>query len=192
MPSPKSYFLKNMMCRCCVRYLEEKLTNNGVRVLDINLGQVTIDASVKGSAEKTIEIAEDLGFEIIKKRDLVLVEEIKIAVIELIHHLNNANSIIRKSDYLVEKLGMSYQHLSKTFSQHEPVTLEKYIILQKIEKIKELIDSDEYTMSEIAYMMDYSSVQHLSSQFKQVTGLNPSDYKKSDRSMRKSLDELYS
>ena len=192
MPGPKSFFLKNMMCRCCVRFLEEKLTASGIKVLEISLGQVTIDASKEENIQKTIEIEEDLGFEIITKRDLVLVEQIKIAVIELIHHLNNANSIIRKSDYLVEKLGMSYQHLSKTFSQHEPLTLEKYIILQKIEKIKELIDGDEYTMSEIAYLMDYSSVQHLSSQFKQVTGLNPSDYKKSDRSMRKSLDDIYS
>jgi len=191
MSSPKSYFLKNMMCRCCVRYLEEKLKAKGVKVIEISLGQVTIEASEQKSVDNTLEITAELGFEIIKTRDLVLVEHIKIAVIELIHHLNNANSIIRKSDYLVEKLGMSYQHLSKTFSQHESITLEKYIILQKVEKIKELIDSGEYTMSEIAYMMDYSSVQHLSNQFKQVTGLNPSDYKKSDRSMRHSLDELY-
>lgn len=191
MSSPKSYFLKNMMCRCCIRYLREKLEDAGVRVIEVGLGQLTIDASVPDSEDKVTEITGELGFEIIHKRDLILVEQIKIAVIELIHHLNNTNSIIRKSDYLVEKLGMSYQHLSKTFSQHEPITLEKYIILQKVEKIKELIDSDEYTMSEISYIMDYSSVQHLSAQFKQITGLTPSDYRKSDRSMRTSLDELY-
>lgn len=191
MGTEKSFFLKNMMCRCCVKYLEEKLRGAGVRVLEASLGQLTIDSTEPGSVKKTQEIIAELGFEIIKERDQILVEQIKIAVIELIHHLNNTNSIIRKSDYLVEKLGMSYQHLSKTFSHHEPITLEKYIILQKTEKIKELIDGDDYTMSEIAYLMDYSSIQHLSSQFKQVTGLTPSEYKKSDRSMRKSLDELY-
>lgn len=191
MITEKSFFLKNMMCKCCVKFLEEKLRAAGVSVLEVTLGQLTIDSTPPGSVKKTEDIVAEMGFEIITKRDQILVEQIKIAVIELIHHLNNTNSIIRKSDYLVEKLGMSYQHLSKTFSHHEPITLEKYIILQKTEKIKELIDSEEYTLSEIAYMMDYSSIQHLSSQFKQVTGLTPSEYKKSDHSMRKSLDELY-
>lgn len=191
MSTPKSYFLKNMMCHCCVRFLQEKLEAAGVKIIEIGLGQLTVDVSSAKTDQKVEEITADLGFEIIKKRDLVLVEQIKIAVIELVHQLNNTNSIIRKSDYLVDKLGMSYQHLSKTFSQHEPITLEKYIILQKVEKIKEMIDSDEYTLSEIAYIMDYSSVQHLSAQFKNVTGLTPSDYRKSDRSMRKAVDDMY-
>ncbi|MCK4923163.1 MAG: helix-turn-helix transcriptional regulator [Bacteroidales bacterium] len=183
--------MKNMICRCCVSYLSDKLLAAGVKIIEISLGQLSVEVKNQKMLKITEEIISELGFEIIQNRDLVLVEQIKMAIIDLIHHLNNANSVIRKSDYLVEKLGMSYPHLSKTFSMHEPITLEKYIILQKVEKIKELIDSDEYSMSEISYLMDYSSIQHLSAQFKQITGLTPSDYKKSDRSMRKSIDELY-
>ena len=163
----------------------------GVEVVEISLGQLSVEIKDEQTLQITEEIVVEMGFEIITSRDLALVEQIKMAIIDLVHHLNNANSVIRKSDYLVEKLGMSYPHLSKTFSQHESITLEKYIILQKTEKIKELIDGEEYSMSEISYLMDYSSIQHLSAQFKQITGLTPSEYKKSDRSMRKSVDELY-
>jgi AraC family transcriptional regulator len=192
MSNRKTYFLRNMVCSCCITLLQERLEKTGFIVTEIRLGEVTVESNHPDlSDEKAVSLFNDLGFEVIRDKNIHLVEQIKIAVIELIHELNNVNSIIRKSDYLVEKLGMSYQQLSKTFSQHEPVTLEKFIILHKIEKIKELIDSGEYTLSEIAWMMDYSSVQHLSSQFKQITGLTPSDYKKSDHSVRKSLESLY-
>lgn len=187
----KTYFLKNMVCSCCLKLLKERLEKKNIQIQEIKLGELTAILKYDRQEEIIETVVEDLGFDIIKQRDEILVEEIKKAVIELIHQLNNVDSIIRKSDYLVEKLGMSYQHLSKTFSSHEPVTLERYIILQKTEKIKELIDSNEYTLSEISYLMDYSSIQHLSSQFKQITGLTPSEYKRSDRSMRKPIDDLY-
>ena len=128
---------------------------------------------------------------LIKSREHKIIDQIKTAVIELIHHSNNVDSIVRKSEYLVEKLGLGYQQLSKLFSKHEDITLERYIILNKIERIKELIDSDEYSLSEIAYIMDYSSVQYLSNQFKKETGLSVSDYKKSDKSIKRTLDNLY-
>ena len=191
MTGKKTYFLRNMVCNCCKILLSERLEKMGIEVIEVKLGEI----SVKIVSEKSIEIIEsvtdELGLEIITEKDKILVEEIKKAVIELIHELNNTDSVIRKSEYLVEKLGMSYQHLSKSFSSTEPVTLERYIILQKTEKIKELIDSNEYSLSEIAYMMDYSSIQHLSSQFKQITGLTPTQYKSSDRNLRRSIDELY-
>lgn len=129
--------------------------------------------------------------DIVEDKEEQLVEDIKVSVIELIHGLNNMNSIIRKSDYLVEKLGKSYQQLSKIFSAHEPITLEKYIILHKIERTKELIDQDDYTLSEISYMMDYSSVQYLSNQFKKITGVSVSDYKKGSSNYKKSLSDLF-
>ena len=105
--------------------------------------------------------------------------------------MNNVDSVVRKSDYLVEKLGYSYPYLSKIFNSHEPVTLEKYIILQKIERIKQLIDNEDFTLSEIAFMMDYSSVQYLSNQFRKITGMSVSEYKASDRSAKKPLDRIY-
>ncbi len=188
----KTYFLRNMVCNCCIVLLKERLEKAGVQVTNIRLGDVTIEFDDQNISEAQLfDLIGELGFEIIRDKNRQLVEQIKHAVIELIHQLNNVNSIIRKSDYLVEKLGMNYSYLSRIFSQYEPVTLERFIILNKIEKIKELIDSDEYTLSEISYMMDYSSVQHLSAQFRQITGLTPSEYKRSDHSMRTSLESLY-
>jgi AraC-like DNA-binding protein len=106
-----------------------------------------------------------------------LVDDTKKAVVDLIHRMNNVNSIVQKSDYLVERLGVSYQKLSRLFSKHEGMTLEKYIIQHKIERIKQLINEGEFSLSEIAYMMDYSSVQYLSNQFKKHTGLSVRDYR---------------
>ncbi len=101
------------------------------------------------------------------------------------------NSVVRKSEYIVEKMGKSYSHLSRVFSRFESVTLEKYIIYQKIERIKDLIDQDELTLSEIAYMMDYSSVQYLSNQFKKITGFSVTEYKSGDAGGKRFIDELY-
>lgn len=184
--------VKNMVCKCCIRVIKSELEKSGININEIRLGIINIsyDSSLI-SPEKISNILSELGFELIIGRDEMLVEQIKSAVIELVHYLNNVNSIIRKSDYLVEKLGYTYQHLSKTFSRHESITLERFIILHKIERIMELIDGNEFTLSEIAYMMDYSSVQHLSMQFRSITGLSVSEYKKSDKSIKKPLDNLY-
>lgn len=184
--------VKNMVCNCCIRVIRAELIKSGVHINEIRLGiiNITYDPSLNNQ-DKISNILSELGFELVISRDEILVEQIKLAVIELVHYLNNVNSIIRKSDYLVEKLGYTYQHLSKTFSRHESITLERFIILHKIERIMELIDGNEYTLSEIAYMMDYSSVQHLSMQFKNITGLSVSEYKKSDKSIKKPLDKMY-
>ena len=124
------------------------------------------------------------------EKEEALVEKIKQALIELIHLSNNNNSIIRNSDYLVEKTGMNYQYLSSLFKQKEKITLEKYIILLKIEKAKELITYNELSLSEISYMMGYSSVQYLSSQFKNITGLTVSQFKQSPNKSRKPLNKI--
>ncbi len=183
--------IKNMLCACCTRLLELEFEKAGIKTLLIRAGyaQIEFDTEVH-SLESIQKILEKNGMALIKTREQKIAEQIKTAVIELIHHSNNVNSILRKSEYLVEKLGMSYQQLSKLFSKHEAITLEKYIIRNKIERIKELIDSDEYSLSEIAYMMDYSSVQYLSNQFKRETGMSVSEYKKSDKSIKRTLDKL--
>ncbi len=184
--------IKNMICTCCIRLLKIEFEKAGIIVLKARPGvlHVKFDSSQISLYEMEL-ILEELGMELIKTRDHKIIEQIKTAVIELIHQSNNVDSLVRKSDYLVEKLALSYQQLSKLFSKHESITLEKYIILNKIERIKELIDSNEYSLSEIAYMMDYSSVQYLSNQFKKETGMSVSDYKKSDLSIKRTLDNLY-
>jgi AraC family transcriptional regulator len=184
-------YVKNMVCNCCKLFLKEKLEEMGIRVKEISLGKIRIVHPEKAISREAINsMLLRYGFELAHNREEQLVSEIKLAVIELIHHLNNVDSIVRKSDYIVEKLGLSYPYLSKVFSEHEHQTLEKYIILQKIERIKHLIDSEEFTLSEISYMMDYSSVQYLSNQFKSITGITVSQYKESDRSLKTPIDEI--
>jgi len=181
-----------MICSCCIKLLKIEFEKAGIDVLKIKAGVVDAHYNPSKVSLKKIEsILEDLGMELIKSREHKIIDQIKTAVIEIIHHSNNVDSIVRKSEYLVEKLGLSYQQLSKAFSKHEEITLERYIILNKIERIKELIDSNEYSLSEIAYIMDYSSVQYLSNQFKKETGLSVSEYKKSDKSIKRTLDNLY-
>ena len=147
-------------------------------MIPIVLGRavVLIDTG-RTSLKQVNEALGRLGMGLISGREELVVEQTKQAVVDLIHRMNNVNSIVQKSEYLVGKLGMSYQQLSRLFSKHEGMTLEKYIILHKIERIKELIDQNEFTLSEIAYMMDYSSVQYLSSQFRKYAGYTVSDYK---------------
>lgn len=187
----ETFFLKNMTTRCCIKVLQLELGKAGLHINDIQLGQVTVEYNPDHwNTVALTELFTRLGFPVIKNRELVLVEQIKTAVIELIHQAGNINSIIRNSDYLVEKLGYSYPYLSGIFSKHEKTTLEKYIILQKIEKVKELIDYGELTLSEIAYQMGYSSVNYLSSQFKSITGYSVTDYKHLEYKNRNPVDEL--
>ena len=184
-------FIKNMVCKCCIRVLKEDLEKAGVKVNKLMLGEAEIEYDPGKISFKNIEeIIKNDGFELIVNKEKIMVEQIKLAVIELIHYYNNSNSLLRNSDYLIEKLGYSYQHLSSVFSKHEKSTLEKYIILQKIEKVKELIEFENITLSEISFMMGYSSVQYLSNQFKSITGISVTDYKKSEYKNRKQLDRL--
>ncbi|MQY78435.1 MAG: helix-turn-helix domain-containing protein [Bacteroidetes bacterium] len=188
----KTYHIKNMVSNCCIVLLGEKFIQAGIHVHELKLGLATLTYDPEIVSESKIEqILRNYGFDFITSHGKKLVEQVKIAVIELIHHLNNVDSIVRKSDYLVEKLGMSYQYISKVFSANEPITLEKFIILQKIERIKELIYQGEYTLSEIAYMMDYSSVQYLSNQFKKITGLSATEFRNNETPMKKSIGRLY-
>jgi len=188
----ETLMIRNMVSNCCVVLLRERLEDAGIIVNQVQLGQVIVSYDpVRHNHDAVAELIREIGLDVIEGREMIMVEKTKQAVIELIHHMNNVDSVVRKSDYLVEKLGYSYQYLSKTFSAHEPVTLERYIILQKIERIKQLIDNDEFTLSEIAFMMDYSSVQYLSNQFHKTTGMTVSEYKASDRSSKKPIDKLY-
>ncbi|WP_461642910.1 AraC family transcriptional regulator [Labilibaculum euxinus] len=188
----ETIYIKNMVCNCCVRILSMSLKENSIQVDKIRLGMATITYDTdKLDMEKINSIIQENGMELVVGHEQKIVERIKTAVIELIHQMNNADSIVQKSEYLVGKLGLSYQQLSKIFSRHESITLERFIILNKIERIKELIDQEEYTLSEIAFLMDYSSVQYLSNQFHKITGLSVSEYKKNQEDNKKPLHSLY-
>ena len=171
--------LKNVHCDCCRRLLEMAAEKEDFELIAFVENQVEIAYTKKKiDPNHFVSFFENLGFPVVKSRDLQLIETIKIAVKELIFEMNNADSIVQKSAYLVGKTGLSFPTLSKLFSLYEDCTLERYIIIQKIEKIKSMIVEEEYTLSEISYLMDYSSVHYLSSLFKKETGYTFTEYKK--------------
>ncbi len=186
----KTIHVKNMVCNCCIRLLKKELDIDGIRVNSIKLGTVEISYAPEKVTLKMVEaMLEEFGFEIISDKEKILVEQIKLAMIELIHN-STYNAMVRNSDFLVERFNMSYPYISALFSKHEKTTLEKFTILHKIEKVKELIHYGELTLSEIAYIMGYSSVQYLSTQFKSVTGISVTDFKANPVIKRKSLENL--
>jgi AraC family transcriptional regulator len=186
----KTIHVKNMTCSCCIHLLRKELSIDGIEIRDIKLGTIILSVDTKKISWKKIEsMLEGFGFEIIRDKEKILIEQIKQAVVDLVH-TTTYNAMVRNSDYLVERFGMSYPYISSLFSKHENATLEKFIILHKIEKVKELIEYGELTLSEIAYMMGYSSVQYLSTQFKTVTGISVTEHKASGEITRAGLDNI--
>ncbi|MCX6280553.1 MAG: helix-turn-helix domain-containing protein [Bacteroidetes bacterium] len=184
--------VKNMVCNCCIRLLRKELDIDGITIQNIKLGTIELSYDPGKVSIKMIHgMLEGYGFEIITDKEKILVEQIRQAMIELIHN-STYNAMVRNSDYLVERFEMSYPYISSLFSKHENITLEKFTILHKIEKVKELIQYGELTLSEIAYMMGYSSVQYLSTQFKSVTGISVTDYKADPNIDRRPLENLTS
>lgn len=185
----ETLIIKNMSCHCCLKLVKRILAEYKVGIESLHLGEVRIlYDSEKISLKEISDILEQEDFEIILDKEEQLVEQIKSAIIDLVHH-TTFNAMVRNSDYLVEKFNLSYQYMSSIFSRREHHTLEKFIIFQKIEKAKELIQYGELNLSEIAYMMGYSSVQYLSTQFKNITGVSVSEFKKNPGEFRKSIDE---
>lgn len=194
--SPQTYYeaeyqIKNMNTTCCFRLARKLFESFGAEVLKISAGYAKLSFSGEPDEDALDQLLRENGMALLHDPEYRILEKIKAAVIELIHHMNNVNSVAQKSDYLVEKLRMSYRKISSIFRKYEPVTLERFIILHKIERVKDLIDSEEFSLSEIAYMMDYNSVQYLSSLFKKEVGVSVSEYKKNPAKYKKSWDDLY-
>ncbi|PTT02152.1 AraC family transcriptional regulator [Pedobacter sp. HMWF019] len=183
--------IKNMVCDRCILIVRQQLENLNFKVKDISLGKVDIDHEPTEEQVQTIASAlQVLGFELIDKQKDQLVEQIKTKVIELVHY-SDLNSVHQSLMTLIaEQLHKEYTYLSRLFSDTEGITIEKYIIQQKIEKVKELIQYGELNLNEIAFKMGYSSSAHLSTQFKSVTGQSPSQYKTAAGHQRKPLDRV--
>ena len=186
--------IKNMVCDRCIQVVKQELEALGLTPKNVSLGEVElIQAHLSEKELNQLDTAlNKAGFERIDDRKSRLIETIKKKIIEMIHHSDELQLRVNWSNILSEALHYDYNYLSNLFSSVEGITLEQYIIRQKIEKVKELLFYDELTLSEIAYRLGYSSVAHLSSQFKKITGFTPSELKKS-RSIgltRKSLDKM--
>ena len=181
-----------MVCNRCIKVVQEELEKLDYTVEDIELGEAEI-VSNKNDIDiiKVKKALIDNGFELIDSRNANIIERIKILIINDIHYSlaqEPTKFDIRKK--ITEESGLSYQYVSSLFSSMAGITIEKFIIHQKIEKVKELIIYDELTLSEISYRLDYSSVQHLSNQFKKVTGLSPSYFKTFKSKKRNPIDQI--
>jgi len=182
--------IKNMVCHRCKLAVEQVVTNNGYHVQQVELGEVIIDEDLNSEKLKTLDVQlKHLGFELIDDRKAKLVEKIKNLIVDRVHH-NSDTLNINLSDYLAGRLHYEYNYLSNLFSEAEGITIEKYYISQKIEKVKELLIYNELTLSEIAYRMGYSGVAYLSSQFKKETGFTPSHFKAIKENKRRNIEEL--
>ena len=183
-------YLKNMVCNRCVMVVSEIFQRNNIPNPQIQLGKVTTEHSVPDEKLGQIERQlNDAGFEIINDAKSRLIEQIKKIAIDFVYG-HPAELKINFSDYLSEKLHLEYSHISSLFSSVEGTTIEKYLINLKIERVKELLVYDEKNLSEIADEMGYSSVAHLSGQFKKVTGLTPSYFKTLREQKRQPIDQI--
>lgn len=183
-------FIKNMVCSRCISAVETIFTNANVKTSSIILGEVETESDVSATIMQSIEEKLlETGFERIMDSAHQLAEKIKNLIIVKISELDIDEDFLL-SEFLSAKLHKDYSALSKTFSQNENITLEQFFILQKIEKVKELLLYNEFNLTEIAGKLGYKSVQHLSSQFRNITGFTPTEFKKLKDHHRKSLDSL--
>lgn len=179
-----------MVCNRCILVVQQELEKLQIDSCKVTLGEVETGAELsKEKAEQFGKNLAALGFELLDNSKQQLIEKIKNTIINQVHY-TDGESTHNYSEILSKTLHKDYSYLSSLFSEVEGITIEKYIINQKIEKVKELIIYDELNLSEIAYKSGYSSVAHLSNQFKKVTGLTPSHFKQVGQNKRKPLDKV--
>lgn len=185
---PVTVFIKNMVCPRCISVVNQVFEQAGLRPMSIRLGEVELSDKLTENDKASLnEALEVHGFALLEPGKSALITQIKSIIIEQIHY-SKASMRVNLSTLLSEKLHQEYSSLSRLFSTVEGITIEKYTTAQKIERVKELLFYDEKTLSEIAHILDYSSVAHLSAQFKKETGMTPSAFKKQKRPERKGLD----
>jgi AraC-like DNA-binding protein len=188
--SKDKLFIKNMVCRRCITAVENVLNEMGIEFHSIQLGEVAIQSPLNPETKSKLgNELEALGFELIDDKKSKLIEQIKSLIVEIVH-MKNEPIRDNLSSLISDKLHHDYNSLSSLFSEVEGITIEKYFIAQKIEKVKELLVYDELTLSQIADQLNYSSVAYLSNQFKKVTGLTPTEFKTGRAIRRKHLDEI--
>lgn len=185
-------FIKNMVCLRCMKTVERLVKEVGGEINTIALGEVELSQSL--SLSQMNQLADSLkeeGFELLDDKGSRLVSEIKNLIIREIHMGEERKPRASNfSAYLSKQLGYEYSYLSKLFSAVSGITIEKFIIAQKIERVKELLTYEELSISEIAWQLDYSSPQHMANQFRQVTGMSPMAFRKSHSHERKQLDQI--
>ncbi len=183
-------YIKFMVSLRCKLMVKEELKKLGIKYVVVDLGVVEILEDI--TPEQRMQLKANLhrtGLELLDDKRSILIERIKNVVVEMIHYSEELPKV-NYSDYISEKLGYDYTYLSNIFSEVKGITLQQYIIMHRIEKVKELLLYDELNLTEISYRLQYSSVAHLSNQFKKVTGLSPTFYKQLKQKRESNLENL--
>lgn len=183
-------YIKYMVSLRCKLLVKEELKKLGLKYVSVELGVVEIMEDI--SAEQKDQLKVNLlvsGLELLEDNRSILIEKIKNVIIEMVHYSDEVPKV-NYSDHISEKLGYDYTYLANTFSEVKGITIQQFIILHKVERVKELLIYDELTLSEIAYKLHYSSGAHLSTQFKKITGLTPTYYKQLKEKRKGNLEDL--
>lgn len=177
----------SLRCKMLVR---EELQKLGFRYFTVDLGMVEILEGITPEKRDLLKVhLLKSGLELLDDKKSILIEKIKNVIIELIHYTQELPQV-NYSDYLSEKLGHNYTYLANTFSEVKGMTIQHFIIINKIERVKELLLYDELNLTQISYKLHYSSVSHLSNQFKKITGLSPSYFKQLSKKRQQNLENM--
>lgn len=184
--------IKNMVCSRCVLAVEHILQSESIPFQQVLIGQACLTGELSENQRATlVSRFQDIGFEMIDNRNTALIERIKQLLVEKARNdTNDSRDKMKLSRYLSGQVNYEYTYISSLFSSVEGRTIENYFLLQRIEKVKELLTYDTLTLAQIAFNLDYSSVAHLSNQFKKITGLTPSHFKQVGVERRRSLDKV--
>jgi AraC-like DNA-binding protein len=183
-------YIKNMVCIRCKLLVKEELSKLGLQYVSVELGEAEIRENISPKQLDQLRAALlKSGLEIMDDKKSVLIEKIKKVIIESVHYSEEPLAV-NFSDYLSQRLDHDYTYLANLFSEVQGTTIEKFLIAHKIERVKELLVYNELNLTEIAYQMHYSSVSHLSAQFKKVTGLTPTHFKQLKDKRRSMLDGM--
>jgi AraC-like DNA-binding protein len=183
-------YIKNMVCPRCIEAVQHLLEQAGYQPTEVKLGHAQLNHTTPVDPQAVAPLLREAGFDVLTGRAEQLTEQIKSSLAEYLEHLRTARMPLTTSAFLTDRFSATYSHLSKVFSRTANLTIEKYLIRLKIERVKEMLSYGELTLSEIADHMRYSSGQHLSNQFRQVTGRSVSEFRRDLMPKRMSLDEL--
>ena len=174
----------------CKMVVKQELQKLGLHYVNVDLGTVEILENITESQKFQLAYnLKEFGLILLDKKRNIIIEKIKAVIIEMIHYSDELPHV-NYSDYISEKLGYDYTYLANTFSEVKGITIQQYIIVNKIERVKELLMYDELNLTEISYKLHYSSVAHLSNQFKKVTGLTPTYFKGLKKKRLNNLEDL--
>lgn len=183
-------YIKNMVSLRCKMLVKEELKKLGLHFIIVDLGEIEIMETISAELREDLNIALlKSGLELMDDKKAILIEKVKNLIIEMIHHSDDLPEV-NYSDYISEKLKYDYTYLSNIFSEVKGITIQQFIIIHKIERVKEFLLYDELNLTEISYKLHYSSVAHLSNQFKKITGFSPSHFKQLKEKRQNTIEEI--